>query len=366
VSRRPNTRFGDLKIRDYVDINPVQRHLGWRVGQIRRMDKYSGQAQIVYKEEGQEFLYWAHLNNPREIAPFMTRAAETIALQQKIAEFNEDENDAQVVHQALEDVGSPEDMSGNVNVNPLHGKALRANKAYTANTFNTGNTQTTQNTQNTVTTQNTQTTVSSAAPRQQGQAVQGQFDGVQMGAQPPSAHGLGIAPQMAHKAYGGRPSGAGHSKRMSRVLPKTIKNKKLPPKPSKSPRKRNVNVDRSRTQPLPDNRIQNIHQSQQRQSNGYANQNQNQNGYARAQQQPNGYAQPNGQSPQNGYAAPNGNGNGNGYGSNAMHPQPQPQSQHNGQYPKQQRSASQQQPQPQYNMPNQQPPMKQNGYTAQW
>jgi len=83
ISRKPNTRFRDLKIRDYVDINPIQRHRGWRVGQIRRMDKYSGQAQIVYKEDGQEFLYWAHLNNPEEIAPFMTRAAEQIAIQQQ-------------------------------------------------------------------------------------------------------------------------------------------------------------------------------------------------------------------------------------------------------------------------------------------
>ena len=78
----PNTRFPQLKIRDYVDINPLERHPGWRPGQIRRMDKYSGQSQIVYKEDGQEFLYWAHLNNPEEIAPFMTKSAETIAKQQ--------------------------------------------------------------------------------------------------------------------------------------------------------------------------------------------------------------------------------------------------------------------------------------------
>ena len=91
ISREPNTRFKDPKIRDYLDINPIQRHRGWRVGQIRRRDKYSGQVQVVYKEEGQEFLYWAHLNNPEEIAPFMTLAAETIALQQKIAEFEEEE-----------------------------------------------------------------------------------------------------------------------------------------------------------------------------------------------------------------------------------------------------------------------------------
>ena len=93
ISRMPNTKLPDIKIRDYVDINPTQRHRGWRVGQIRRMDEYSGQAQIVYKDDGQEFLYWTHLNNPEEIAQFMTRAAETIALQQKIAEFEKEEKE---------------------------------------------------------------------------------------------------------------------------------------------------------------------------------------------------------------------------------------------------------------------------------
>ena len=79
----PNTRFPQLKIRDYVDINPLERHPGWRPGQIQRMDKYSGQSQIVYKDEGQEFLYWSHLHNPEEIAPFMTKYIETIVKQQQ-------------------------------------------------------------------------------------------------------------------------------------------------------------------------------------------------------------------------------------------------------------------------------------------
>ena len=57
------------------------------------MDKYSGQAQIVYKEDGNEYLYWAHLNNPEEIAPFMTKAAEAIALQQQIAEFEKEQEE---------------------------------------------------------------------------------------------------------------------------------------------------------------------------------------------------------------------------------------------------------------------------------
>jgi len=354
VSRRPNTRFGDLKIRDYVDINPVQRHLGWRVGQIRRMDKYSGQAQIVYKEEGQEFLYWAHLNNPREIAPFMTRAAETIALQQKIAEFNEEENGGVGqggFEREHEDVGSPEDMSGSVNVNPLHGgNGLRAGTAYTGNSMNTSQRA------NTVNTMNTQNTMSSGNVQGGGggQGVQGQYsNGSVHHPQPPSANGLGMAPmggQKRESQYSGRPSGASHSKSRSRVLPKTIKNKKLPPKPAKSPKKRNKNVNRSRTQPLPT-------ESQQQngsgyQPNGYGNAQQN-GAYAMGQPMP---MQQNGYAPQsqNGYVSQQ-----NGY---AMPVQGQQGQQVQGQYGVQ-RSASQQQ---QYNMPHQQPAMKQNGYTAQW
>jgi len=349
VSRRPNTRFRDLKIRDYVDINPVQRHLGWRVGQIRRMDKYSGQAQIVYKEEGQEFLYWAHLNNPREIAPFMTRAAETIALQQKIAEFNHDEHQHQGVqaqlqggdqHQPHEDVGSPEDMSGNVSMNPLHGHG-HALRASTVNTMNTG---------------------SSQAPQQQqayGHSQQHNGAGSQLHPQPPSAHGLGMSPHQqpmgqmqkqssaaakreSQSQHSERPRGATHQKSRSRVLPKTIKNKKLPPKPAKSPKKRK-NVNRSRTQPLPDN-----HQHQaQPHSNGYANANgyANQNGYAaQAMQAQAMQAQPQGQAMQHSSSMANG------------YAMPQQQ-----QYAAQQRAASS----AQY-LPHQQPAMKPGGYTAQW
>ncbi|ETO24094.1 hypothetical protein RFI_13066 [Reticulomyxa filosa] len=77
----PNTRFPGLKVRDYIDINPTLRHPGWKAGQIRRMDRSSGQVQVVYKESGQEFLYWAHLNNPEEVASFMTKAEQTIQQQ---------------------------------------------------------------------------------------------------------------------------------------------------------------------------------------------------------------------------------------------------------------------------------------------
>ncbi|ETO13350.1 selenocysteine-specific elongation factor selB -like protein [Reticulomyxa filosa] len=81
IHTEPNTRLPNVKVRDYIDINPTSRHPGWKVGQIRRVDRFSGQVQVVYKDNGQEFLYWAHLNNPDEVAPFMTKAEQTIQSQ---------------------------------------------------------------------------------------------------------------------------------------------------------------------------------------------------------------------------------------------------------------------------------------------
>jgi hypothetical protein len=78
ISRQPQKKMLHVKVRDYIDINPLHRHPGWRFGQIRRVDKYSGQVQVVYKEAGAEYLYWVHLNNPEEAAPFMTKAEESL------------------------------------------------------------------------------------------------------------------------------------------------------------------------------------------------------------------------------------------------------------------------------------------------
>jgi len=340
ISRKPNTRFRDLKIRDYVDINPVQRHQGWRVGQIRRMDKYSGQSQIVYKEDGQEFLYWAHLNNPEEIAPFMTRAAETIALQQKIAEFEEEhqhrgnaQDNPQNAHslkphalhqhqqqqqqqqqpqqtqppqQVAAEQTPPPPVDVDVNVNPLaNGHRLHYNDHN--NLHQPLPPQQHQQHQHQQHPQhqppangangdaNGMVLISSAdppAPNGQGPpqaafesangngfggangAVNGNLNvngppngGTAMSAeqtvnnmafsgqpQPPSASGLGVQPMgygngPPHKINMAAPSGvqmahpAQHQKTRSRVLPRSLKNKKLPPKPTKSPKKRKQNMN---------------------------------------------------------------------------------------------------------------------------
>lgn len=242
-----------------MDINPIQRHEGWRVGQIRRMDKYSGQAQIVYKEDGQEFLYWAHLNNPTEIAPFMTRAAEQIALQQKIAqiELNESSNNeneqhkdndieqVQEIHNGDDDDDDEEELdheqinisANSTNINPLHHQSQHQHQhqhqhqthsfiVAPNNNRNSANTKT--NTEHSSRynsaipsniTMNTHNKHNN--PEQQLFNLTHDHNHNHNVIQPPPANSLD----------------AQHRKSRSRVLPRSLKNKKLPPKPQKNPNK---------------------------------------------------------------------------------------------------------------------------------
>jgi len=78
---------------DMIDINP-RKHRGWTGGTIRRRDiskktgkRISGQVQVRYKAEDttsrsqnqkpkfKDYLYWVHLDNPDEVAPFPTKSA---------------------------------------------------------------------------------------------------------------------------------------------------------------------------------------------------------------------------------------------------------------------------------------------------
>jgi len=82
-----------LKNGDMIDIYP-RKHPGWRSGTIRRLDiskktgkRISGQVQVQYKAEDlkarwrnqkpkfKDYLYWVHLDNPEEVAPFPTKSA---------------------------------------------------------------------------------------------------------------------------------------------------------------------------------------------------------------------------------------------------------------------------------------------------
>ena len=329
------------------------------------MDKYSGQAQIVYKEDGQEFLYWAHLNNPEEIAPFMTRAAETIALQNK-EKMEEEQAEPQqqqnnnplhnkkhsnhsksnqnminnINNNQQSDDSSPEQINingNNMNANPLANVNSNSNNQYNQQQnmqqnmqqhprspqqqqpqqhnnnnqylnqqYGNGSQQnnmlqsfisppaTTIATQESMGYNSNQATVASQSvyPHQSHGSLQFSNSG---GIQPPPANNMGnngdgINPIQQMGGYNrnsnsgvgsgsninsgsnmnlysqmpndnmnrmnnnGRIQNAGHSKSRSRVFPTTIKNKKLPPKPAKNMGKRkNKGINRSRTQPLPDN-----------------------------------------------------------------------------------------------------------------
>eukprot|EP01083_Nonionella_stella_P098867 278101_1 len=76
ISRKSNTRFIDLQIGDNIDLNPLQRHKGWKCAIIKKLDKYSGQVQCQYVHQKEKYFYWAHLNDKTEIAPAMTKSCD--------------------------------------------------------------------------------------------------------------------------------------------------------------------------------------------------------------------------------------------------------------------------------------------------
>lgn len=47
ISKRPAHRLQDLKVGDYIDIFPAQRHPGWRPAEIKQIDESSGQIQVI-------------------------------------------------------------------------------------------------------------------------------------------------------------------------------------------------------------------------------------------------------------------------------------------------------------------------------
>ena len=91
ISKRPANRFAALKRGDYVDINPTQRHPGWKCGEIRRLDQKSGQVQVVYEFGDKNYLYWAHRDNEAEIAEFTSKAAERVESQVEVEKITREE-----------------------------------------------------------------------------------------------------------------------------------------------------------------------------------------------------------------------------------------------------------------------------------
>ena len=74
ISKRGAHRFEHLKKGDYIDINPIPRHPGWTHGEIRRLDRTSGQVQVVYEAMDKNYVYWTHLDNEAEIAEFTSKS----------------------------------------------------------------------------------------------------------------------------------------------------------------------------------------------------------------------------------------------------------------------------------------------------
>lgn len=90
ISLRTAHRFQELKVGDYVDVNPILRHPGWKCGEILRLDHQSGQVHIVYDCEQTHFLYWAHFDNENEIAEFASKSGTNY--QQKEMELKVNDN----------------------------------------------------------------------------------------------------------------------------------------------------------------------------------------------------------------------------------------------------------------------------------
>ena len=73
VSNRPAHRFKNIKKGDFIDVNPIGRHPGWRVGQVTKLHPKSGQAQVVYEYNELNYLYWGHLDNEQVFASFTSK-----------------------------------------------------------------------------------------------------------------------------------------------------------------------------------------------------------------------------------------------------------------------------------------------------
>eukprot|EP01084_Bolivina_argentea_P038422 71025_1 len=78
ISRRPSHK-GEINKYAKVKINPLRKHPGWRVGQVRNIDPKSGQVQVLYHVNStKNALYWAHLDNSEEMQPYFQKKKNNI------------------------------------------------------------------------------------------------------------------------------------------------------------------------------------------------------------------------------------------------------------------------------------------------
>eukprot|EP01083_Nonionella_stella_P080927 222622_1 len=70
ISKRKAHHFTNLMEEDYIDINTsYNNHEGWRYGEIIKIDDLSGQVQVGYLDDDDEYQeLWTHLDNEDEVA----------------------------------------------------------------------------------------------------------------------------------------------------------------------------------------------------------------------------------------------------------------------------------------------------------
>eukprot|EP01083_Nonionella_stella_P129292 392305_1 len=69
ITKRTLRRFTDLRVGDYLDVNPVHAHKGWKFGEIVSFDTHhSAQTKVKYNCGNKEYEYWVHMDNEEEVA----------------------------------------------------------------------------------------------------------------------------------------------------------------------------------------------------------------------------------------------------------------------------------------------------------
>eukprot|EP01084_Bolivina_argentea_P273049 465034_1 len=85
--------FYNIKVNDYIDINPVWKngHQGWKNAKIVKLDTHSSQVKASYynKHDNKYHLYWVHLENKLEVAPYKKHNND---IDNKVDESNKSQN----------------------------------------------------------------------------------------------------------------------------------------------------------------------------------------------------------------------------------------------------------------------------------
>lgn len=75
MKTRKAHRLINLKPGDYVDINPLTQHPGWRIGEISEfpVKRTAGQVRVTYEHQGRTYSYLSHMDITQEVGEFGTK-----------------------------------------------------------------------------------------------------------------------------------------------------------------------------------------------------------------------------------------------------------------------------------------------------